>query len=171
MPQNPLILTVTLDEEAEAFFTGLRDAHFPPERNFLKAHLTLFHHLPPQYPTLVEELAARCHRQKSMTLEVAGLMNIGKGVAYRLVSEELQQLHQSLQQQWQPLLTPQDKQKLRPHITVQNKVMPAQAKELESTLRETFVPFTITGTGLTLWEYLGGPWKLYQQFSFQPLSV
>ncbi|RNI29174.1 2'-5' RNA ligase family protein [Rufibacter latericius] len=168
MTANPLILTLTLNKEAFEFFTSLRDAHFPPERNFLKAHLTLFHHLPPGESTIHEVLSAVCLHQKQMKLEVPGLMNIGNGVAYKIASEELQQLHKNLQQQWQPLLIPQDKQKLHPHITVQNKVAPAVAKELESTLKDTFVPFTIVGIGLTLWEYMGGPWKLYREYSFQP---
>ena len=33
--------------EDQAAFDRLRTAHFPPERNQLAAHLTLFHHLPP----------------------------------------------------------------------------------------------------------------------------
>ncbi len=93
-------------------------------------------------------------------------MSLGNGVAFRLVSEEVQQLHRYLQQQWEPFLTPQDKQKLRPHITVHNKVKPEVAKALENDLRSTFQPFEITGTGVALWEYVGGPWKFYQEFPF-----
>jgi hypothetical protein len=43
---QPLILTLALDGEAFAFFDGLRRAHFPPERNVVPAHVTLFHALP-----------------------------------------------------------------------------------------------------------------------------
>lgn len=42
----PLIVTLGLDADAAAFFDALRRAHFPTERSFLPAHLTLFHRLP-----------------------------------------------------------------------------------------------------------------------------
>ena len=47
-PSNaaPLILTLTLDEATQAYFNDLRRQHFPPNINYLAAHLTLFHHLP-----------------------------------------------------------------------------------------------------------------------------
>ena len=43
---RPLILTLRLDPESQARFDALRRAHFPPERNLLGAHVTLFHALP-----------------------------------------------------------------------------------------------------------------------------
>ena len=42
----PLILTLKLDQASFTRLDALRQAHFPPERNWLSAHLTLFHHLP-----------------------------------------------------------------------------------------------------------------------------
>ena len=42
---QPLIVTLALDEAAEARFDGLRQEHFPLERNHLRAHVTLFHAL------------------------------------------------------------------------------------------------------------------------------
>ncbi len=76
------------------------------------------------------------------------------------------QLHGFLQQQWQPWLIPQDRHKLWPHITIQNKVAPATAKALQQELAQNFTPFTAWGTGLSLWEYLGGPWKHLLDFPF-----
>jgi len=52
MQKQPLILTLKLDEESQAFFDKQRALYFPPERNFLKAHLTLFHQLPDEPETL-----------------------------------------------------------------------------------------------------------------------
>ena len=43
---QPLIVTLTLDAPARERFDALRRRHFPPERNHLAAHLTLFHALP-----------------------------------------------------------------------------------------------------------------------------
>lgn len=167
MKTNPLILTLSLDKDAFDYFTRLRDKHFPPERNFLKAHLTLFHQLQKEEKAIIETLSDICAQQRPIPLKVEGPISLGNGVAFKIASEELQQLHRFLQQQWQPFLIPQDKQKLRPHITVQNKVKPEIAKELERSLSDTFSPFIIQGTGFTLWEYLGGPWKMYKQFDFQ----
>jgi 2'-5' RNA ligase len=164
----PLILTLALDAEAEGFFDRLRQQHFPPERNFLKAHLTLFHHLPPQEPVIRETIQTLCATQEQLTLQVADVVTIGRGVAYKLESGTLQHLHNYLQRQWQPWLLPQDRQKLWPHITVQNKVAPDTARTLLQQLHTSFTPFAAQGTGLRLWRYLGGPWELLQQFSFNP---
>jgi hypothetical protein len=43
---QPLILTLRMDERSQERFDRLRETHFPPERNYLRAHLTLFHKLP-----------------------------------------------------------------------------------------------------------------------------
>ncbi|GAA1871360.1 2'-5' RNA ligase family protein [Pseudonocardia ailaonensis] len=42
----PLIVTATLDAPTQERFDALRRRHFPSDRNFLAAHLTLFHALP-----------------------------------------------------------------------------------------------------------------------------
>jgi hypothetical protein len=42
----PLIVTALMDAVAQERFDQLRRSHFPPERNHLDAHLTLFHRLP-----------------------------------------------------------------------------------------------------------------------------
>ncbi len=43
----PLIVTAVLGNADFAYFDDLRRTHFPSDRNYLRAHLTLFHHLPP----------------------------------------------------------------------------------------------------------------------------
>ena len=44
--QAPFILTLTLDPQAQARFDALRARHFPADRLFVGAHVTLFHALP-----------------------------------------------------------------------------------------------------------------------------
>ena len=167
MPDDqPLILTLTLDAAAQAFFDRQRQAHFPPERNFLKAHLTLFHHLPPAEKSIIDTIENTCAVQAPMRLSVNAVTGIGRGVAYKVDCPPLLQLHARLQQQWLPWLIPQDRQKLWPHITVQNKVAPPVAKALQQQLAENFSPFDAWGTGLMLWAYEGGPWRGLQQFPF-----
>jgi hypothetical protein len=34
---QPLILTLQMDERSQDHFDGLRELHFPPERNYLRA--------------------------------------------------------------------------------------------------------------------------------------
>jgi len=166
-PAAPLILTLQLNEEAAAFFNALRQAHFPKERNYLAAHLTLFHHLPgPHRAAISALLRARCQAQALLPLAVTGLQFLGQGVAYKLESPAVDALHRELQAQWLPDLTPQDQQRRRPHVTVQNKVRPEVARALYEQLTAEFVPFEAVGTGLQLWAYAGGPWQWLESFAF-----
>ncbi|GAA4364876.1 2'-5' RNA ligase family protein [Hymenobacter saemangeumensis] len=164
---RPLILTLTLDEQAQAYFNDLRQRHFPPALNHLAAHVTLFHSLPAaELPAIKAELQQRCAALPLLPLQVSGVRFLGQGVAFNLDNTSLRTLHRELQAAWQPWLTPQDQHRLNPHVTVQNKVGPDVAKRLFLELSRAFQPFPATGTGLALWRYLGGPWEPVQQFAF-----
>ena len=164
----PLILTLTLDAASQAFFDEQRRQYFPPKINYLGAHLTLFHALPgAEYAAIVADLAEVTASQPAfLPLQATGVKFMGRGVMHTLDNPSLPALHRRLQQRWQPWLTPQDGQGLRPHITVQNKVDPAVARALHEKLAAGFQPFAAQGTGLALWAYRGGPWELRQQFAF-----
>jgi 2'-5' RNA ligase len=162
--QNPLILTLRLDPVSQAFFDELRARHFPPERNYLKAHLTLFHQLP-QVAVTYDHLAQV--RQVPFRLDVSGLKSLGAGVAYTIAGAAIFHLRESLAAYFRPVLIPQDLQGFRPHITIQNKVKPDQAKSLLAALSGDFQPFEITATGLDLWEYLDGPWRHSFSYDFE----
>lgn len=163
--KNPLILTVRLDERSQRFFNEMRIKYFPPERNLLDAHLTLFHQLPDTNETL--EIIQNSKRGV-FEMEVIKLINLGAGVAYKVDSQELETLRQDLKKAFTDRLIPQDKHGFRAHITIQNKTTPEQARLLIAELSERFEPFTIIANGLDLWEYLGGPWKhrCYQPFNY-----
>ncbi len=171
MPDSPapLILTLTLDAAAQAYFDALRQRHFPPAVNYLAAHLTLFHHLPGAERAAVQaELERLSPAQHPLQLPVTGLRSLGRGVAFTLENDELRALHRQLQAAFAPHLTPQDQQKLQPHVTIQNKVDPTTARQLLTELQADFAPFEAVGTGLHLWEYRGGPWASVAQFAFGP---
>lgn len=156
----PLILTLQMDELSQERFDHLRGLHFPPERNYLSAHLTLFHKLPGEREAEVSaDLQEICRGREPMTLTATGLRSLGRGVAYELSSPELTALRRDLAKRWQPWLGAQDRQGFRPHVTVQNKVAPERARALHGRLRETFTPFEVEGVGLSLWRYVGGPWE------------
>lgn len=167
-----LILTLALAPEAQLFFDELRQQHFPKERNYLGAHLTLFHHLPgAEYTAITGYLRQLAAAQAPLPLAVTGLRFMGRGVAYVLECPPLQTLHRAMQTTWQAHLTPQDQQKLNPHVTVQNKVDPAVARSLHQQLAADFQPFETTGIGLHLWAYRNGPWQSLQLFDFEGEGV
>ncbi|WP_442591369.1 2'-5' RNA ligase family protein [Pedobacter sp. AW31-3R] len=150
-----LILTLRMDEASALYFDGLRQLHFPPERNFLKAHLTLFHKLP-EDAGLLERLSVVDFA--GFEMEVTGLINLGAGVAFRLESEELLRLRHRLMELFEFGLSAQDSQGFRGHVTVQNKTSPEQARTLLAELSAGFKPFRVQALGLDIWYYLGGPW-------------
>jgi hypothetical protein len=91
---------------------------------------------------------------------------LGRGVAYTLASTGLTELRRDLAVAWEPWLTPQDRQRHAPHVTVQNKVDPAVARALHARLSAAFEPGTVAARGLGLWRYLGGPWEPVARYPF-----
>jgi 2'-5' RNA ligase len=163
----PLIVTLQMDERSQERFDRLRELHFPPERNYLKTHLTLFHKLPGGRETeLCSELREVCQDREPITLSATGLRFLGRGVAYGLASPGLEALRRDLARRWEPWLGAQDRQGFKPHVTVQNKVSPEQARALHQELQATFSPFEVEGIGLSLWRYLGGPWESVVTYPF-----
>lgn len=161
--QPAYILTLKMDEAAQAFFEELRQRNFPSERNYLGAHLTLFHKLPP-HPDTISALVD--FHFASFQLKATGIKNLGNGVAYRMEAESLNQLHSKLKSMFVNQLSAQDSQGFRGHVTVQNKVSLDQSKQLLLELTANFKPFAAHALGLDLWEYLGGPWSHLHYFPF-----
>ena len=156
----PLIVTLRLDDASQTFFDHARTRWFPPHRNVLHAHVTLFHHLPGAHLAAIKtRLADIGTTQTPATIAITGLRSLGQGVAYTLRAPTIEALRENLAALWHADLTPQDRQSWRPHITVQNKVAPAEARHLLARLTSGFAPFTATATGLALWHYRGGPWE------------
>lgn len=156
-----------MDHDAQTYFDHLREQHFPSERNFLAAHLTLFHALPEneleQIQVTVADLA---QRQSNVVGESVGVRSLGRGVAFDVSCPLLVAARHSWLHNWYNFLTPQDRQGWRPHITVQNKVTREEATDLLQHLKRDFKPKPIRFPGLDLWLYGGGPWELVQSFPF-----
>ena len=163
----PLILTATMEDVAASRFDAMRKAYFPVERNILPAHLTLFHALPGEsLDEVEEELSERCWREDAMDATAAGLRFTGNGVAIVIECPRLDALRVGIAQSWFERLTPQDRQRYRPHVTVQNKVTPAHARRTFDALQSVFEPVSFAITGLDLWFYRGGPWERATSFPF-----
>ena len=160
MTPAPIILTALFGPEDQAWFDGLRRAHFPSERNHLAAHLTMFHHLP---PSLADEVKRRLTQEtrgvRAPEARLAGPFSLGRGVAYRIDSAELAAIRARLAEAFAGLLTPQDQAGWRAHVTVQNKVEPAAARALLAELSRGFAPRPLRIAGLASWWYRGGPWE------------
>jgi len=164
-PGHANIVTLRMDEASQAFFERMRQAHFPPERNHIAAHLTLFHTLP-NIDEVKEVLRWVARQRAPFAMHVTGLRSLGRGVAYTLKSAELAEIHAELAGAFSEYLSAQDKQKFMPHVVVQNKAKPESAKALLAELDREFLGFEVGAMGLDLWHYLGGPWELAEAFSF-----
>ncbi len=157
-----LLLTAELAEPAQGLFEGLRQRHFPPERNLIPAHVSMFHTLPgearaPITRRLRTLAAERC------AVSVTAPFGLGRGVAFRLQAPGLERARAALARDWADWLTPQDAQGYRPHVTVQNKVSPEAARSTLALLQRGFVPFRTEVVAWRLWRYLGGPWEALER--------
>jgi hypothetical protein len=145
----------------------MRRAHYPPERNRVPAHLTLFRQLPPSVEGELGRRLADYARTAPPKATIAGVMDLGEGTALRVESEGLEDMRQELALALRGLLIPQDMAPWRPHITVQNKVEPKEARRLQAQLRGCFERRPLAIRGLAVWRYLGGPWEPVKQFPFR----
>jgi 2'-5' RNA ligase superfamily len=149
-----------------AWADGLRRAHFPPDRNVLRAHITLFHHIAPSLePELCQRLKALA-RRPAPTATLAGLINLGGGVAYRIDSPCLCEMRTELVDAFWDTLIPQDRAPWRAHVTIQNKAKPAAARALLDALSQDFAPRPFVISGLGVYRYLGGPWDAVGAWRF-----
>jgi 2'-5' RNA ligase len=133
----------------------------------VQAHLTLFHHLPPAVERELTQRLGHYAAAPAPQATITGIMDLGRGTALRVESEQLADIRYDLAEALRGLLIPQDQAPWRPHITIQNKVEPKQAKALQAELRATFQPRPLNIKGLASWRYLGGPWELIREFSFR----
>ncbi|MCZ2495299.1 2'-5' RNA ligase family protein [Xylophilus sp. Kf1] len=169
MQPSALIVTLQMDPEAASHFTALRTRYFPAERNWLDAHITLFHALPLE---AVDEAMADLAETASLTepfpMRVDKVYFLGGGVAYALSAEPAFDIRRELARRWMPMMGRQDRAWRGPlHITVQNKVPAVEAKRLYEELNADFRPIQVQAVGLQLWEYLGGPWRLVANHPFK----
>ncbi|MGA9580531.1 MAG: 2'-5' RNA ligase family protein [Allosphingosinicella sp.] len=163
----PLIVTALFGDGDNGWLQQLRRVHYPPERNRVSAHLTLFHHLPPGARDELVRRLADYAATPAPVAAIAGIMDLGAGTALRVESEGLEDIRYDLALAMRGLLTPQDMAPWRPHVTIQNKVEPKEAKALQSRLRAGFERRPLAIRGLALWRYLDGPWEPVKSWTFR----
>jgi 2'-5' RNA ligase len=165
---GPLIVTAMLAADEQRHFDRLRAEHFPIERNQLAAHLTMFHAIPPSLEReLRQRLGALAAEFPAPRADVVGLMNLGGGVAFRIVSDDLDALRAELADAFRGHLTQQDSHGWRPHITIQNKATASEARMLHDQLAMTFEPRSLGLLGLAYDHYDGGPWIAGRRYPFR----
>lgn len=164
---DPIIVTATFGADDHAWLEGMRRAHFPPDRNQVPVHLTLFHHLPPMLDAELRDRLAMFAQGPAPHALLTGIMDLGRGTAFRVASKELEAMRADLAAAFRGMLTPQDQAGWRPHITVQNKVERADAIALQKELQLGDFPRPLTIRGLASWRYKGGPWEPIRAYPFR----
>ena len=168
MPEDPFIVTALLPRDLHQWATALRTRHFPPERNYLEAHVTLFHALPASAAGEVRRaLAGEAAASAPVPGRLVGVMSLGRGTALKLESPALLALRDRLAERFHGLLTAQDSHRPRLHVTIQNKVAPEQARALQAELAGQVEPRPFAFRGLGLYTYRGGPWEAVHDYSFR----
>src|SRR6185503_1428137 len=84
-----LIVTAELAAEDFAWLDGLRRRYFPPGRNQVPAHLTIFHAIAPSAERELRGRLADLAAGPAPAAHLAGVMDLGGGVAFRVVSDDL----------------------------------------------------------------------------------
>lgn len=164
----PLLITAQLPPDVLGWADSIRRAHYPPERNRLPAHVTLFHGLPPsaggEIRTALAKVAA-AHGPPAG--QISGIMPLGGGTAFAVTSGALIAIHEELSDRFHGILSQQDSHRLRPHITVQNKVPANEARQLQALLEAAFKPRKFAFPGLALHLYRDGLWEFVQSWRFR----
>lgn len=176
MPPQPFILTLRLDKGTEKILTDLRIRYFPKHRNYLSAHVSLFHALPAaQKPTYHQILSSLSQTTAPFTVGIKNPFALGrKGVALNVSSFKLRSIHDELLKRFKEQgveLTEQDQSRLRAHVTVQNKVGEEEAKRTLEEVKKMWAERGARAEGLVVWRYeVGGEWTWLKEYDFEKVE-
>lgn len=163
-----LVVTAELPPALQARCEALRRTHYPAERNHVPAHVTVLRALPP----FVEEearglLAALAAELPPPPAVLTGVMDLGTGSALAIDCAGLLDVRAMIAAHFHGMLTRQDEGVPRLHVTVQNKVVRAEARALQMALAPAIVPERFAFTALSLQRYCGGPWEPAGRWPFR----
>ena len=165
-----VIVTAELAAADLSWLDALRRHHYPADRNRVPAHLTMFHALPPSLESEARHRLALAATAGPPAATIAGLMDLGGGVAFRVVSTDLDTIREDLSDAFHGMFGAQDQGGWRPHVTIQNKVSNREARQLLDALRQGFQPKPLGIRGLALHRYLGGRWEWVHGWPFRGAS-
>lgn len=165
---QPFIVTAALPQDIQSWAEGLRRAHYPAHRNKLHAHVTMFHSFAPSLFEELKDFLPRVAAEFASPLgRVTGVMDLGKGTAIALQSEELLEIRAFIAEHFHGALTAQDLYEPRPHITIQNKVSKEEARALQAELKAQIEPRSFHFPAIELHIYRGGPWDAVKRCAFR----
>jgi hypothetical protein len=130
----------------------------------------MFHALPPSALDEAKRQLSLIARQPPPRASIAGLMDLGGGIAFRVVSDDLDAMRVEIAGHFHGMLSAQDAVGWRPHITIQNKVKPSEARALLARLDRQFHPRSLGIAALSLHRYVGGPWEAIARYPFRGVS-
>ena len=161
--ETTYVLTAEMDALSFAWLDALRREYFPEERNFLSAHLTLFHKLSSAQIACVRSFVTP---SVPITIRFDRVAFLGNCVAIGVRCAALERLRNEARSAIEGELSQQDRQPWKPHVTIQNKVSAETGRQLYRILEANFTERAGAATGLLVWEYLGGPWRLSERIAF-----
>lgn len=164
---GPIVVTAELDRADQRWAEALRRTHYPPDRNQVPAHISLFHHLPPSLESEARAMLAEVAKAPKLAARIEGARSLGNGVAIHIACPALLDIWATIAERFAQHLVPQDRHPPRLHITIQNKVTPAVAKEALATLSESIAPRATAIGALTCWHYDSGPWIPIARYAFR----
>lgn len=168
LPPGPFIVTAELPEDVFAWSNGLRAEHFPPERNWLKAHVTLFHSFAPSLRDELPRFLARMAGEFAPPpAQINGLMDLGQGTALAIRSPQMLTVRDAIAEHFWDMLTKQDQGGKKLHITIQNKVERKAALALQQQLSQRLTPRNFAFTGLGLHIYRNPHWEAVGVWKFR----
>lgn len=165
--RGPFIVIAELGKADFAWLDGLRRLHYPPDRNRVPAHLTLFRSLPPSAEPEARRSLSRAAASPAPRAEISAAMDLDSGVALRVSSSELETIRDQLADEFRGLLTSQDIGRWTAHVTIQNKVEPRVARALLRQVRAQFEPRPLKIAGLGLVRYVEGVWQPLASYRFR----
>ena len=164
----PLLVTLGFDPPTFERLDRLRARYFPPDRNIVPAHLSLFHHLPGDSDGEIARVLAEAARGPGpVPLAFPDVKRASRGVMALVEAPGLAAIRSDLARSFARWLTPQDRQPFRPHVTLMNKADRVDADRAFEELRASWEPWAGTGDRLLLWRYLGGPWEAVDAIEFE----
>jgi hypothetical protein len=163
----PLLVTAELPHDVQGWADGLRREHFPPERNRLAAHVTLFHALPPGVEDELRQILSDLASEASPAARISGLMKLGNGTALAIECPEMVALHGIVADRMHGLMTRQDSQPLKLHITIQNKVSAEASRALQAELGPKLEARHFHFRAFGLFAYEEGLWRPIREFAFR----
>jgi hypothetical protein len=157
--RTPHIVLALLPDAVQARLDGLRRAHYPPERNRVPAHCTLFHAIPGMVAAeLAATLAGLAARTPPPRARIDRIIDLDGGTALGLVSPDLAQLREVIADHFHGLLTGGDAVPPRFHVTVQNKVDRRTAHSLQASLATSWRAIDTTIPAIAVHRVHDGEW-------------